>query len=192
MFCRPCDLFSSLLTVQSSCYRSVAISENHTVRCMRFHLSVWSACMLHWILSRLHDSSAVSCNCYIVRIFHVSFHSQVAVLKIDGWLNPPDQGPEQGGKTLRYFALREGAIDSATRAVIWSGQSVQDLVSIHWCLMSCGFGLVVISQEPHQFGRCPFVCNVRGAASDYVGTALRCHSLRRLRWCDRSVTLLLL
>ena len=63
-----------------------------------------------------------------MRIFHVSFHLQVAALKIDGWLNPPDQGPEQGGKTMRYFPLREGAIDSATRAVIWSGQSAQDLV----------------------------------------------------------------
>ena len=29
---------------------------------------------------------------------------------------------------MRYFPLREGAIDSATRAVIWSGQSVKDLV----------------------------------------------------------------
>jgi hypothetical protein len=53
----------------------------------------------------------------------VSFHSQVAALKVNGWLDPPDQGPGE-----YYFPLREGAIDSATRAVIWSGESAKDLV----------------------------------------------------------------
>ena len=94
---------------------------------------------------------------------------------------------------MRYFPLREGAIDSATRAVIWSGESAKDLVIFQLNFTAVGVDTLMsdvlwvrpggdfTAQESHQFGRCPFVCNVRGAASDYVGTALRCHSLRRLR-----------
>ena len=57
-------------------------------------------------------------------IFYVAPHLQVAALTINGWLDPPDQGPEE-----YYFPLREGAIDSATRAVFSSGESAKDLVT---------------------------------------------------------------
>ena len=54
-----------LLVVQSSCYCSVAIGEHYAVRCMRFLLSLGSACMLHWIL-RLFLYFSVKWFCHIV------------------------------------------------------------------------------------------------------------------------------
>ena len=56
-------------------------------------------------------------------IFYVASHLQATALKINGWLDPPDQGSEE-----YYFPLREGAIDSATRAVFSSGELAKDLV----------------------------------------------------------------